>query len=470
MSKGHKLFVSFSSEDNVGSGKSAGWVDDFIRYLSVYIQKINHETPEITMLEGKAKRPDSLGEHDGLILINSKNYLTQKIVQADTHLLNDPSRVFKIDLVPLRKNDQTGNLGLLNEFLFFDSNSESNEYETLKPSNSNQNYWLKIIDLAFEINRNVYGKSGGLKSINRKRIYLAETSYDQIHNRDEIKRELIRHGHIVLPMTPFSGNYKDLQKQVIYCLENSDLSVHIIGESYGEVPEGSDKSIVEIQNELSTEYYSKNAGTEMESLHRLIWMPQNLKARSNQQKLYLDQLKDDIASTSGAEIIQTPLEILKTVIHSRLQLFDSELKARQAKFTKRSDKKSVYLLYDKKDERDVQEILNDITSKNFEVIIPRFESKKIEFLESHRESLVKSDGVLLFANKNLNWVNSKINDVIKAPGFGKPFPFDVKAIYLKDSSISKDKITVIGDLLVLNGEGSSKANDISPFLAKFASS
>lgn len=470
MSKKHKLFVSFSSEDNAASTKSAGWVDNFVHYLSIYIQKINHETPEIILLEGKAKRPDALGENDGLILINSKNYISQKILQADDALLSDPFRVFKIDLVPLRKNDQIGNLGLLNDFIFFNSNSVTNDFETLKPGNSDQNYWLKIIDLAFEINRNVYKKSGGLNTINRKRIYLAETSYDQIHSRDEIKRELIRHGHIVLPLTPFSGNYKELQKQVIDCLENSDLSVHIIGETYGEIPEDSDKSIVELQNQLSTEYYSKNAGTEMESLHRLIWMPQSLKARSDQQKLYLDQLRDDIASTSGAEIIQTPLEILKTVIHSRLQLFDSELKARQAKYSKRSDKKSVYLLYDKKDEGDVQKILNDISSRNFDVILPRFDSKKIEFLESHRESLVKSDGVLLFANKNLNWVNSKINDVIKAPGFGKPFPFDAKAIYLKDNSISKDKITVLGDLLVLNGEGTATSNDISPFLAKFASS
>lgn len=470
MSIKHSLYISFAADDNAKDGKTVGWVDSFIRYLTVYIQRINNQSVEIVPLEGSSKRPEKLGETDGLLLITSKNYFKSNLSKLDSPLLTDPSRVFKIDLSPLNKVALPKELRSLIEFNFFERIPGSEEFETLNTASRGQNYWLKIIDLAFEINRTVYKQYSQVNVENKKTIFLAETSYDQIHQRDEIKRELIRHGHIVLPEKPFSGDLNELKNQIRECLSKADLTVHIIGEAYGEIPEGSDKSIVEIQNHLSTEHYAKNKGTETESLHRLIWMPLNLRPSSNQQKLYLDQLKDDIASTAGAEIIQTPLEILKTVIHSRLQVFDAETRVKKMKLSQKSEHKTVYLLYDKKDEADISGFIKDISSRNFEVILPKFEGKQIEFLESHRKSLVKSDGILLYANQNLNWVNSKLNDVIKAPGFGKQFPFDAKAIYIKDSSIPKEKIADFGDLLMLNGEGSNKKTDISLFLDKIAAS
>ena len=468
MSKKHNLFISFAAEDNAKGSGTAGWVDDFIRFLGVYIQRINNEKAEFTLLEGNAKRPSALGEDEGIILIVSENYLKSNISKQDAPLMADPSRVFKIDLSPIGKRDQPAEIRLLNEFHFFAvTRGKKEKYVTLKGTDDSQIFWLKIIDLAFEINRTVFHKGSSAANENRKVIYLAETSYDQVHNRDEIKRELIRHGHEVLPKVPFTGNIKEIESQVNDCLEKADLSVHIVGEAFGEVPEGSDRSLVQIQNQLSTEYYSRTKSSEFTSLHRLIWMPLHLRPKSDEQKIYLDQLKDDIVSTSGAEIIQTPLEILKTIIHTRLQLFDQEVKAQKLKTAERSTKKTVYLLFDKKDEGDMSPIVSDLNAKGIEVILPKFDGKQIEFLTSHRESLVKSDGVLLFANKNLNWVNSKLNDVIKAPGFGKQFPFDVKAIFIKDKSIPEDKIPSFGDILMLNGNG--KQTDITPFLDKIAS-
>ena len=274
---------------------------------------------------------------------------------------------------------------------------------------------------------------------------------------------------MVLPAMPLTGNKSEIEKQVNDCLAKADLSVHIIGETYGDVPENSDRSFVEIQNQLSTAFYASRMSSD-EALHRLIWMPLHLRPANDQQKLYLDQLKDDITSTAGAEIIQTPLEILKTVIHSRLQVFDAERRQRKLRSAAKADHKRVYLLYDKKDEAEISPYVRDLNARNIEVILPKFESKQIEFLENHRQSLVKSDGVLLFANRNLNWVNSKLNDVIKAPGFGKQFPFDAKAIIIKDSSIPKDKIADFGDLLMFGRNGKDPNSDISLFLDKIASS
>jgi len=469
MSESNNLFICFSADDNASNSNAVGWIDNFIRYLVVYIQRINNQSPNIIQMKDSEKRPASLGENDGVILVVSKNYLDKGFSKLDLPLISDQSRVYKIDLEPIRKNEQPKEIRVLNEFHFFESTPGKENFATLT-GKEGQNFWLKIIDLAFEINRTIYRKSETSGEENRKKIYLAETSYDQVQNRDEIKRELMRHGHIVLPKTPFSSDFTESKEQIQKCLEQSDLSVHLIGDAYGEVPDGADKSIVEIQNELSTEYYAGTMSADIESMHRLIWMPLHLKARTDQQKLYLDKLRDDISSTAGAEIIQTPLEILKTVVHSRLQVFDSESRAKKLKDLKRSDKKTIYLLFDKKDEKEISSLIDDITARNMEVILPSFDDKQIDFLENHRESLVKSDGVLLFANKNLNWVNSKLNDVIKAPGFGKQFPFEAKGIYIKNSSIPKEKIATFGELVMLNGDGKNKKINISPFLDKIASS
>lgn len=469
MSKKSSLYISFAVEDNAKSSSGEGWVEGFVRNLRVYLQRINNHSPDIVLLDSKAKRPSKLEDGEGVVVILSKHYLQKKMQNLDAPLLSEGSNAFKVDLEPIAKSKQPKELRTLNEFYFFDSPSGSSDYELLSPSSDGPYFFLKIIDLAFALTGSVLssGKKNGTVG---KKIYLAETSYDQVQNRDEVKRELIRHGHTVLPQKPFSSDIKELENEVRKCLEESDLSVHIIGEDYGETPDGSSKSIVEIQNELSTQYFAENKGTEFESLHRLIWMPIYVKPRTDQQKLYLDQLKDDIVSTSGAEIIQTPLEILKTIIHSRLRMFDEAVKAKRSNVQKKSDHKVVYLLFDKKDESEIPSIVANIKSKNIEVILPQFEGKQIEFLDNHRQSLVRSDGVLLFANRNLNWVNSKLNDVVKAPGFGKQHPFEATALYIKDSSIPKDKIAAIGDLIMLNGEDKSKKSEIGPFLDKIASS
>lgn len=467
MSKSHKLFVSFSADDNTSGKDGKGWIDEFSRYLSIFLHRITGELPEIIYLhqsDGKNAQPTS---NDALIIIASPVYLKKEVYKEVIPLIGDGSHVFKIDLTPIRKSQQPKELRVLNEFRFFVSGFDKNEgVRTLSISSEGQTFWLKIIDLAFEIGRVVYDRSDQQKENNVRKIFLAETSYDQVSNRDEIKRELRRHGHIVLPSIPLSSDLKDLEVQIDKYLNEVDLTVQIIGEEYGETLDNSDKSIVEVQNDLINKHFRKEGRTEQDLLRRLIWMPISLKPTSDTQKIYLDRLREDIDSTAGAEIIQTPLEILKTVIHSRLFIFNQEKIARTQTKKERSERKSVYLLFDKKDEGDISSIINELNERKIQVILPDFTGKQIELLYQHRRNLIETDSVLLYANKNLNWVNSKLNDVIKAPGFGRDEPFRAKGILIKDASIEKDKIANFGDLIVLNGKGGK--SDLSPFTDKIA--
>ena len=95
MSAIHSLFVSFSAQDNAKTGNSPGWIDDFIRYLGVYMQRINKQSPKIIALTGSDKAPALLEASDGMILIVSANYIKENLANRDAPLLSDPSRIFK---------------------------------------------------------------------------------------------------------------------------------------------------------------------------------------------------------------------------------------------------------------------------------------------------------------------------------------------------------------------------------------
>ncbi len=69
--------------------------------------------------------------------------------------------------------------------------------------------------------------------------------------RDVVRRELLGHGHVVLPDRPLPLIGKECEQTVKEELAKASLSIHLIGRNYGLIPEGAKDSIVVIQNELA---------------------------------------------------------------------------------------------------------------------------------------------------------------------------------------------------------------------------
>ena len=90
-------------------------------------------------------------------------------------------------------------------------------------------------------------------------VYLAECSFDQRSARDTLDVELKRHGYHVLPDQELPKDEDAYAAQVAECLKHSQLSIHLIGSSYGMVLDGpSQKSVVVIQNELAIQQSRDN--------------------------------------------------------------------------------------------------------------------------------------------------------------------------------------------------------------------
>jgi hypothetical protein len=65
---------------------------------------------------------------------------------------------------------------------------------------------------------------------------------------------LQQRGYVVLPERSLPPYYPDFEQVVRENLEGCKLSIHLIGARYGMVPEGAERSLVVLQNELAIQH------------------------------------------------------------------------------------------------------------------------------------------------------------------------------------------------------------------------
>ena len=98
-------------------------------------------------------------------------------------------------------------------------------------------------------------------------------------------------------------------------LSNSQISIQLIGNEYGYIPEGqSEKSNAWLQNEYAMEYQNQSRG-----FVRLLWMPPGLKPTDPRQQRLVEFLHNDPGSQHGADLIESKLEDLKTVVQEKVK-------------------------------------------------------------------------------------------------------------------------------------------------------
>jgi hypothetical protein len=324
---------------------------------------------------------------------------------------------------------------------------------------------MKMVDLAYDILETLLMlKQGEMKVetkniFKRKTIYLAETGHDLSVQRNIIKRELQRHGYIVLPNHTLPTIASELERSARKDLEECSLSIHLIGSAYGEIPEGADLSIVDIQNRLASEAAVAKRGRK-EEFSRLIWIAPNLKNASDKQKSFIDTIRRDTEAQEGAEILQNPLEDFKNIM--REELLESQERRGQDDFSG----KTIYLVHDRIDHTEVEPFREAIEKSGFKVLIPEFEGDLLELRKHHIENLRKFDGAIIFKGKvNDQWVRMKVLDLLKAPGFGRKKPIRGKAI-ISSGPASLDSFKN-QNLTLITGDASKSLESLKTFLQEF---
>ncbi|MTI40526.1 DUF4062 domain-containing protein [Fulvivirga lutimaris] len=472
------VLITYSNEDNQ-SDTDRGWVQEFKHFLELMLVQVLGSKPNI-MLKS---------EHDSITGGNLKKVailvpvLSPSFVASGESLdtvesfygtikQSDTTRVFKILKRPVSIEEQPAKLKELIGYDLYDFDEDTGDIEDYKDffsPEAERSFWMKMVDLAYDIHESLISlneleKKGEVKHIYERRcIYLAETGHDLSIQRNIIKRELQRHGYKVLPDKTLPQDVDSLKKEIDKELEECSLSIHLIGSSYGDIPEGSDKSVVDLQNQIAAQ---RSASLKDKTkFSRLIWISNQLNQASEKQVAFIENIKRDLASSEGTEILQTALEDFKNIIREELIEVGIDKKLGKAGAIADNGKASIYLLHDKVDAKEVLPFKKHIEKAGYKVLLPAFEGDLLELRQQHINNLRAFDAAIIFqGNVNNQWVRMKLLDLLKAPGFGRRKPITGKAII----SNREDKLDISAyknyNVTVIDGDNKEALESLKGFL------
>lgn len=418
------LFISYAHIDNLPlSPEQQGWISRFHVSLEALLSMRLGQKAEIWR-DSKLAGNDIFGDEIVsqfpktalLISVLSPRYVESewctrevsefcKAAEESAGLtVENKCRVVKIIKSPLDKDDplppvMKAILGY--QFYQLDEDNTPLELDPAYGAEMAQKYNVRVAKLAWEISQvlKMLEKAGPGQQPTAKEapqearptVYLAECSYDRRDARESLDAELKCHGYRILPDRQLARDEATYVAQITELLKQCQLSVHVIGSTYGAVPDGpSQKSIVVLQNELALQS-SRQSG-----LRRIIWLPEGTTSKQQEQNEFIHQLQTDIEVQFGADVITCDQEeAIKGAIHAALQKLQKKAVITSARSDK-SGQKLIYLICDKGDRKNTIPLRRLLMSRGFEVEIPVFEGDAATVRQANQDLLQRCSGVLIF--------------------------------------------------------------------------
>jgi hypothetical protein len=474
------LFISYAHIDNqFFSEKTKGWIDMLHERLEIRLAQLLGTPPNIwrdKKLRGSDDFEETLvielSRSAIFVSVVSPRYVSSSSCRKEVEFIDsefkrralaDKRCVFKIIKTYVPLNDHPLSLRDLLGYEFYERNEASGrvyefDAEISGQGEKDKRYWNKFEDLAWDIHELIKflekpdptpAKPSGAT------IYLAETTSDLTEQRDKVRRELTQNGHIVLPDKALPLEASAFQSTVREYLRSSQLSVHLIGEYYGLIPEKeTERSIVRLQEELAVE-----RGDDAH-FSRLIWMPPGLEPKDDRQKKFVVDLQTSFSSHNGSELLQVKLEDLKTIIQLKLAP-----KAKPAVVLPQSNTARIYLICDPTDVESVDPLYNYLLDQGYETTLPLMDGSAAEALEDHKENLLMCDAVLIFQGKASEaWLRMKLRELLKLPGYGRTTPLLDTAVYIGGpASAAKDRFRILER--TIKNYGDFDPATLEPFIA-----
>ncbi len=430
----YDIYISFARTDNTAPAEGGeAWVNSFRKFLETIIEQILGEKPKILGYSNHEKpTKNELLKAGIFITILSPEYIknigcVEELIEfSESTIL---PQIYKVVKFPVAITDQPKCLQALLSYNLYDVDAISGdvkEFTEFFSTNAERKFWLKIVDLAYDIATAI--RKNRLIEINiapettqiSKTVYLAEVANDLQMHRDNIKRELIRHGFVVLPDKELPTSKTELEVSIRKDLERSRLSIHLIGDMYGELIADNEISILDFQNQLAAEHNNLHGikNDFNNDFNRLIWISPDATLENDKQKIFVDNLRRDIEYAENSEIVQSPIEGFKTMILQLIYGFTN-----QNNFVKSKKEKighTIYVMYDQVDQYEAKQLIDFLKYQNFDVISPEFDGKLLELREKHLENLKICDFGFIYLNQvNDLWIQMKYLDLLKAPGLGR---------------------------------------------------
>lgn len=430
MGKLEKIFLVFHDDDNsIPIHEKLGWVDSFKYFLKIIVKQIAGLSLDFQRLENLnpiRKLPDQYL----LVIITSKSLFEdkahsvflEKIQKKIEHEQISEDKLLKIRKQFFPKHLEPDFLHFFKEYPFYKSNGLSegrSEYRDFFSNSEEKTFWMKLTDLAYDILAFSEKRSTGCMDLSRHSVFLAEANAPSEKFRNNIRRDLLSMGINVWPKSSCNDDATDFIIKLDQNIKNTDFSVHIVGNSFGGKISGVNHSREEIQAKIaenfSNIYKRNNRGAVYK---RFFWFDKAGMLANDKINRFYKELSIKTEDVPGTELIVSSWEEFKSLVY---QYVSFELPGQKSKA---DDPETgcdiVYFLYDRSDEKNAARFIDVLRTAGYMVISSNFDGDIMAVRHIHMESLKRFDYAIVFSkNASVQWINMKILDVFKAPGFGR---------------------------------------------------
>jgi len=484
-----EAFISYAHLDNIElvEGRK-GWVANLHRALEIRVGQLLGKPTRIwwdPKLQGNDVFADTLVEKvqraAALVSVVSPRYVKSEWGRKELRefceaaeqqggvRVQDKARIFKVLKTPVPLEQHPPELRSLLGYEFFkvdQATGKVRELDEIFGPEAQRDFWIRLDDLAhdmcclLEILQGTEPPQAPATDTEPQALFLAETTGDLREPREAIKRDLQQHGHIVLPDRALPLATADLAAALREDLARCRMSIHMVGRNYSLVPEGCVESLLEIQNELAIERSAKGV------FSRLVWIPPGLQVDDERQRKVIEQLRMDPRIQKGADLLETPLEDLRTVIDAWLNAARKPVRGPAASAATAGSSGQLYLIYDKRDAAVVSPWAEFLFGEHLEVIHPVFDGDEAEVREYHEENLRRCDGALIFYGAaNVCWLRRKLRELQKSAGYGRAKPMPPVAICLAaPRTAEKERFQTHEAIVIPQWEGFSPG-PLEPFIS-----
>jgi hypothetical protein len=446
------VFISYAHLDNQELMEGhRGWVANFHRALEIRVSQLLGAHPQIwrdPKLKGSDFFENTLLERlkrvGVLLSVVSPRYLKsdwtrrellefwKNAEEAGGLLVNGKSRVFKVMKTPVPVEAQPAQLQKMLGYEFYRIDPETGrvrELDHVFGPEAQRDFWMKVDDVAHDLSAllEALHEADHVPDEPKATVFLAEVTSDLQEEYEVVRRDLLEQGCTVLPTRPLPLRGRELEPFLTSELEQCDLSIHLIGRSYGIVPEGGTSSITELQNEYAIQRGTRGGFT------RLLWLPDGLRSDDLRQQIFIDHARSDARVLTGADLLETSIEEFRTVLRARLEQFrppapppveaPAAAAASAPGAAPGGDLARVYVVCDQRDQDAVGAWTDFLFDQGLEVVPSVFDGDETEVREYHEESLRLCDGVLIYYGAgNEMWLRRKLREVQKSAGYGREQP------------------------------------------------
>ncbi len=404
-----KIVIQYSATDDLPRRDNDGWVTSFQKALQLRLNQLSHQPPQV------CNEVEESGETEkDPVDVTLSIYSPNRPPSHDAMIHS--RRVFRVFKSFIDHQIHKTALESFCGYLFYRLDVDTGAISPLEPDSSKEFsacYWSRLDDLAHDLMETLSdGESGAIPASEPMTIFVAHASEDLSEERNTVIRELKQYGHRVVPEHMPILDEAAFQGEVESLMARSNLSVHLVGRRYGEPPQGSKRSMMELELLLASQQCRVNA------LNSLIWIRPDLVLEDMRQRRFLDQAWD--ASAHGcADIYQGSLVEFMEILFRRLQ--DEAGVQRNENLAQGPDLLVVGHPFHGDDCRSVAEVLGELDSE-LQVALSFGEDE--DSLQFHQASLVSSEAVLFLLPQGAeSWLDVHLLELRKAVGYGRQRPF-----------------------------------------------